>query len=225
MVGQQERGSKVKQQRVTFPCGKLILEGVYYTPDEAGNSPCIVLCHPHPLYGGNMNNNVITALAAQLADQNMCSLAFNFRGVGQSQGGFGNGIGEIDDARAAIDWLVKQPDADKEKAGMAGYSFGASVALPAACTDKRIKGLVLISPALHEQHRAHLRQCIIPKLIISGSSDDIVPVDAVKRFEREAAEPKECQIVSGADHFWWGAHESVMAEKTASFFRSLFGAP
>ena len=212
----------MKQRHTLFPCGKLTLEGVYYLPQNPGNFPGVILCHPHPLYGGDMNNNVITDLASHLADNDIAAFTFNFRGIGQSQGSFDNGIGEINDARAALDWLIVQQEINADKIGIAGYSFGASAALPAACTDDRIKGVALISPSLHEQHIPQIQQCSIPKLIVSGSDDEIIVPEAVQRLQQEAAKPKEYFLIDGADHFWRGPQESIMIEKTASFFKAVF---
>lgn len=212
----------MKTKSVMFPCGKLELEGCCYYPDGEGKFPGVVLCHPHPLYGGSMNNNVVQTLASTLVKKSMVAFMFNFRGVGRSQGEFNSGTAEQDDVRAALDWLEAQPELDKSKLGVAGYSFGASVALPEACHDPRVRALALISPALMEQAKiAQLKDCQIPKLIVSGDADDFVSEEQLELMQKEAADSTQVEIVPGVDHFWI-SHEAELADKVATFFSGLF---
>ena len=96
----------MKQVPVTFPCQDISLEGVWHFPESAGLSPAVVVCHPHPLYGGDMSNNVVLALCQGLVKRNIVALRFNFRGVGASSGEFGSGIAEREDVRAALEMAV-----------------------------------------------------------------------------------------------------------------------
>ncbi len=159
----------MKIKHVLFPCGDLTLEGACYYPADPGKFPGVVICHPHPLYGGSMGNKVVREIASALIKHSIIAFTFNFRGVGKSQGNYGNGIDEKKDVVAAIDWLSSQPEVEKSKIGLAGYSFGASVALPEACDDPRVSALALISPALLDQPKMEqLRNCTMPGLIICG---------------------------------------------------------
>jgi hypothetical protein len=168
-----------------------------------------------------MNNNVIQALASALVNKSIISFLFNFRGVGRSQGSF-SGIDEQEDVAAAMNWLASQHEVDTDKIGLAGYSFGASVALPEACRDPRVRALALISPGLIEQiNIAQLREYTVPKLIISGSADEVISNEQLKLMEREAADPKRFEIISGADHSWLSL-ESELADKVTTFFSVLF---
>ncbi len=217
----------MKRKRVQFDCGGLKLEGVLHLPDDDGRSPGVVVCHPHPLYGGSMDNNVVQAVAAALVGRKMAAFTFNFRGVGGSQGRFDNGRGEQDDIRAAVGWLFAQPDVDGERLGLAGYSFGASVALPFARGDTRVKAVALVSLPLMdgtqvEQAEEILSTLTIPKLLLCGDEDFVVPPAALERVSRKAMEPKEVRVVPGADHFWWG-NEGTMAETVADFFSRHLG--
>lgn len=212
----------MKTKDVFFPCGKLKLEGSCYYPDGKGKFPAVVLCHPHPLYGGSMDNNVILAVASALAKKSIIALMFNFRGVGRSQGSFGGGEDEQQDLKAAIDWLAAQPEVDSGKIGVAGYSFGAFVALPQARQDPRVRALALISPALMDDTKmAQLSDYRVPKFIISGSADEHVAEKQLKLMEQKAADPKRLEIIPGADHFWVG-HEAMLAERVMTFFSVLF---
>jgi alpha/beta superfamily hydrolase len=212
----------MKTKNVFFPCGKLKLEGFCYYPDGKGKFPAVVLCHPHPVYGGSMDNNVILALASALVKKSIIAFMFNFRGVGRSQGSFGGGIDEQDDVAAALNWLVAQREADTGRIGLAGYSFGALVALPQACRDPRIRAVALISPAIMEQGTiAQLKNCTIPKLIISGDADKSISSEQLRLMNQEAAEPKRLELISGADHFWL-SQEISLADKVVTFFSAVF---
>ena len=222
MAGQSgEEG--LRQERVSFPCGKLTLEGLCYYPDGDGVVPAVVLCHPHPVYGGSMDNNVILSVTSALVKKSIIALAFNFRGVGGSQGSFGGGIAEREDVKSAVSWIISQPQTDKNKIGLAGYSFGATVALPVACVDDEIRVLALISMPPGKEQVSQLKRCAKPKLLICGTNDSVVPVKQAQLMDREAAEPKQFELISGADHIWWG-YESVLAGKVADFLNEVFNA-
>jgi uncharacterized protein len=211
----------MRQAKVVFPCGSLILEGLCYYPDGAGPFPAVILCHPHPLYGGSMDSDVILTCASDLVDRSIIAFMFNFRGVGLSQGEFGDGIGEQDDVKAACSWIEAQKETSKGKIGLAGYSFGAMVGLTVACDDGRIKGLALISPALQPQQYADLQKCRIPKLLIIGSEDHISPPENAEQMFKAASDPKQFHLVPDADHFWQG-HLKTVSGKVADFFSGLF---
>lgn len=112
--------------RVEFKSDSLTLEGVLATPDGAGPFPAVIVCHPHPLYGGSMDNNVVDGLCAGLARQSLASLKFNFRGVGGSQGSFAHGAGEQRDVSAALAYITTVHEIDTGRIGLAGYSAGAA---------------------------------------------------------------------------------------------------
>lgn len=208
----------MKPRQVTFPCGELRLEGLYYGMEAEEPVPAVVVCHPHPLYGGSMHNNVTYAIAGALVKSGTAALLFNFRGVGKSGGKHGGGVAEQQDVSAALDWLQGEGDVDKSRLGLAGYSFGGGVALPVACADARVRAVALISPYFEGPTAALLKDCRKPKLIMGGGNDDMVPPSAVGQYGREAAEPKTFETVKGADHFW-GGYEGRMAEKVAGFFK------
>ena len=169
-----------------------------------------------------MDNNVILAVGSTLVNKSTIAFMFNFRGVGGSQGSFGGGVAEQEDVAAAVSWLACQPEVDAGRMGLVGYSFGAAVALPVAHSDKRVKAMALISPPLEPSQISQLKDCAKPKLIVCGTEDFVVSLEKAELMNREAAEPKQFELVSGADHFWSG-REAVLAEKVAAFFSGLFG--
>lgn len=207
----------MKKTRVSFPSGKLFLEGILTTPQGTGSLPAVIVCHPHPLYGGSMDNNVVCSITRALAKASFVSFKFNFRGVGGSQGEFGQGIGEQEDVEAAIAFMITVKAVDSDRIGLVGYSAGAGFAFPVGVKDTRIKALAGVSPAFDMFDFNFLKDCHKPKLLILGSKDSFVTSTDLLEFCRTLPNPKECEIMEGADHSWLGC-ESRMAATVISFF-------
>jgi len=206
---------------VEFPCGKLSLEGMLSLPEDARLSPAVIICHPHPLFGGSMDNNVVASVSEALVQASLVAFRFNFRGVGRSQGRFGQGIGEQEDAAAAVSFISSVKEVDSSKIGLVGYSAGAGFGLPAGCKDERIKALAAISPPLSMSDFEFLRSCLKPKLLLCGERDDFIPLKQFLEFCHSLPEPKEYESIEGADHFWWGYELSLAAKVTAFFAQVL----
>ena len=200
---------------VTFPCDALFLEGMLFTPEVESPVPGVVVCHPHPLMGGTMDNNVVISVCQALLKESIASLMFNFRGVGRSQGSHDNGIGEQDDVAAALTYRSSMPQVDSGRIGLCGYSFGAGVALEAAAKTEQAQALALVSPIL--SHPSPIESYSKPKLLLWGSFDMALPGIELKSFTEELPEPKQYDVIPGADHFWWG-YEQDMATRVAAFF-------
>ncbi len=211
----------MKRVSVTFPCGDISLEGIWHLPQATSSLPAVIVCHPHPLYGGNMSNNVVFAICQVLAQRSIAAFRFNFRGVGKSEGDFGEGITEQEDVKAALAFISTAPDIDPKRIGLAGYSFGAGVVLPVALQDERVNLLALVSPALSDSGWEQLKGYTKPKLLICGNRDFVIPQSQFEQYIKDIPEPKHCQVISGADHFWQGYEEEV-AQKVAQFFVAGF---
>jgi alpha/beta superfamily hydrolase len=207
----------MKEARVSFLSGKLLLEGILGTPRGAGPFPAVIVCHPHPLYGGSMDNNVVNGLFEALTQASFVALKFNFRGVGESQGEFGQGTGEQEDVKGAICLVSKLKEVDRHRIGLAGYSAGAGFALPIGSDDARIKTLAAISPAFDMFDFGFLKDCHKPKLLVSGSHDKFTNTSEFFEFCRTLPDPTECEIIEGADHFWQG-YESRLTSRVTDFF-------
>ena len=206
---------------LTFPSGELTLEGLCHRPQTAPH-PGVVVCHPHPLFGGDMHNSVVVAVCQALVDAGIAALRFNFRGVGRSQGGFGDGIGERDDVLAALAYLRGPERVDPAKVGIVGYSFGAAVALVTA--DEEVAALAAIAPPDfgHVMPPAAIR---CPALLITGDLDDVAPPASVRALARTLGPQCQVEVMPGADHFWWD-HEEKLAQTVAAFLRdSLTSGP
>jgi len=218
--GRSQSGSAMKETAVSFASGELLLEGVLAIPEGTGPFPGVILCHPHPLYGGNMDNNVVCSLSETLTSASLASFRFNFRGVGGSQGQFAHGIGERDDVKAAISFVSALQQVHPGRIGLAGYSAGAGFALPIGSDDARIKALAAVSPPLAMFDFDFLNGCLKPKLLLLGSRDDLIPAHQFLEFCRNLPEPKEYETMAGADHFWRG-YEAGLAARVAAFFTGV----
>jgi uncharacterized protein len=165
-----------------------------------------LVCHPHPLYGGTLHNKVVFHTMKALNSFGFPVLRFNFRGAGLSQGEHDNGIGEVDDVRAALDWLGREFDLPLI---FAGFSFGAAVGLQAACPDPRVQAVIGLGiPAVPADDRSYdlsfLRSCAKPKLFASGARDQFGPRKGLEGLIGSLPEPKKLVLVEGADHFFEG---------------------
>ena len=208
-------------RHVGFPCGEIELEGVLLLPETKGPFPGVIACHPHPLYGGDMDNGVLLAVCAALGEKTIATLRFNFRGVGSSGGSYDEGRGEQDDVTAALDYLVTLQEIDSRKIGLAGYSFGGMVADAVAMKDNRVKQLTLISPVLNRNAWARLKEYTLPKLVIIGEDDTTI---VFRPFQKYFGAPGQYQVIAGADHFWSGYEEQI-SNKIACFSRDGFLRP
>jgi uncharacterized protein len=205
-------------RHVVFPCGEIHLEGVLLLPETKGPFPGVIICHPHPLYGGDMDNGVVLAVCASLGEKTIASLRFNFRGVGNSGGSYNEGRGEQDDITAALDYLATLKEIDERKIGLAGYSFGGMAADAVAMKDNRVKQLALISPVLGDSGWAQLKEYAQPKLILIGDEDTTI---VFRPFQKYFVDLRQYQVIAGADHFWSGYEEQI-SNKIACFFRDGF---
>ena len=200
--------------RVTFRSGALDLEGeLVLLP---GSRRTAVVCHPHPQYGGDMDNSVVCAVAGALQDAGYATLRFNFRGVGGSTGVYGGGVGEIEDARSAVRYL-------RERGGtagitLAGYSFGALVGLQAGMSMEEVDWLIAVAPPLAFGEIGFWGQCTKEKLFIVGDRDQFCSLAKLREALARIAGPKTLRIVAGADHFFAG-HERGVADAVGAFLQ------
>jgi len=206
-------------QEVTFPSDGLMLEGILHRPAGTSLYPAVAVCHPHPLYGGDMHNPVVVAICEGLCADGMGALRFNFRGVGGSGGSFGGGVEERRDVRAALDYLEGNPAVDGGRIGLAGYSFGALVALSAV--DERVQGVAAVSPPLAMQDLSG-RELRCPPLFVFGGEDAIAPADRLADVASALVGEHRAIVVPGADHFWWG-QEEVLVKEVVAFFQGVMG--
>jgi len=213
------------ERAVRFQAASLVLEGLLGLPPTQTPVPGVVVCHPHPLYGGDLSNNVVEAVCAALVGRGLAALRFNFRGVGQSQGEFDRGWGEQDDLRGALAFLAAQPEADPARLGVAGYSFGAAVALAVGAGAGRVGALCAISAPLDGPQLPKPEDWgPKAKLLVVGDADALVPLQALERWAATLPPPVELRSFEEVDHFWADAEEEL-AETVGEFFARSLGAP
>ncbi|MFC2069765.1 alpha/beta hydrolase [Chloroflexota bacterium] len=202
---------------VKFPCGDITLEGEWHFPGGEDPVPAVVVCHPYPPAGGTMHNNVVVAICEALFEKSIAAFRFNFRGVEGSEGSFGEGVAEREDVKAAIDFVFSSPRVDKKRIGLAGYSFGAMMALAAGRKDERVSMLALASAPLSDVNWGQLKEYGKPKFYIIGDADQMLPFEKFRQGAESALEPEEYSVISGADHYM-GGYEKELARWMAEFF-------
>ena len=192
--------SHTLRQTIAGPAGAIecALDG----PEGAAARGVAVVCHPHPQFGGTLDNKVAQTLARAFVQLGWRSVRFNFRGVGGSQGTWSDGVGEIDDALAVIEAFRPQADAGSQPLSLAGFSFGAYIAsqaaarLPDAAKPQR---LVLVGPSTQKQS---IGPVPADTLVIHGETDDVVPLASTLDWARPQALP--VIVFPGVGHFFHG---------------------
>src|SRR5213593_3144726 len=191
MISEQPVVIDVRQQ--------LTLEARLDVPASPGGG--IVVCHPHPLYGGDMDNPVVVRVQEVCAELGLATLRFNFRGVGGSSGTHGGGLAEQEDARGALDALAQATG--ERPLAIAGYSFGAWVAALVGGRDARVTALALIAPPLAMYDFGGVEGKRVPTLAVAGTADPYCPADDFQRFAARGAWVTPA-VIEGADHFFFG---------------------
>jgi alpha/beta superfamily hydrolase len=209
----------MKEEQVTFTSDDLTLEGLLAKPSEDGSARGGVVCHPHPLYGGSMYNNVVDAALAALWELGWATLRFNFRSVGASEGEHSGGSGEAADALAAVRFLTSQPGIDAGGAVLAGYSFGAIAAMSAAPVLDDLGALVLIALPLQMVDTSVLTRVKGPIILAAGDNDGYCPSRQLEALHRELGGRSQLKIIEGADHFF-GGYEEELAEALATMLKA-----
>jgi alpha/beta superfamily hydrolase len=196
-------GNTIRSLHLDGPAGRL---EALLNAGAAEAEYAALVCHPHPLYGGTLHNKVVFHAMKALNSFGFPVLRFNFRGTGLSHGEHDHGQGEVDDVRAALDWLDHE---FHRPLIFAGFSFGAAVGLRAACPDPRVKaaiGLGLpVSPIDDRTYEfSFLKTCAKPKLFVSGDRDQFGTPAQLQALVGLLPEPKKLVVIAGADHFFEG---------------------
>ena len=200
------RAPQVEKLQLPGPAGEL--EALIETPDGANGAAFGVICHPHPLYGGTMDNKVIHTLSRAFHEQGASTIRFNFRGVGRSAGAFADGIGETEDALALVSWgRARWPQA---QTWLAGFSFGGAVAIRAAASAKPAR-LVAVAPAVSRVDLSGVSMPDRPWLIVQGDADELVNAEETLRWARAQPFPPEIAVLPGVEHFFHGRLHELRA--------------
>ena len=177
--------------------------------DRPAGTPraAVVFAHPLPIEGGTMHTKVVYQGAKALARIGCEVLRFNFRGVGRSGGGRDKGLGELDDFRAAVDFMAARHPGLEIWA--AGFSFGSYVALTAGARDDRVCALAGIAPPVDRYDYTEVKRSTKPKFIIQGAEDELIPLKKVREFYAQLQEPKELVVIDRANHLFDGQTSEV----------------
>ena len=195
------------------------LEGRLHLPEDGQPVAGVVVCHPHPLMGGDMHNNVVMGVCRELVGSGMAVLRFNFRGVGASAGTHDQGRGEVEDAREALRYLAALPELGGRAIGLAGYSFGAGVAMKAAFAYETAGALSVIGRARVDPDDGIARRPSLPVQFIIGERDRQMAPEHAETLSTELTVPADMHIIAGADHFF-GGRERKVGSLVAGFFRA-----
>ncbi|MBN1278129.1 MAG: alpha/beta hydrolase [Deltaproteobacteria bacterium] len=186
------------EERIFVESQGLKIEGIF---DKLPGEKSALVTHPHPLFGGNMNNNVVESIVQAYKDNNYSTLKFNFRGVGQSEGTYDQGVGEVEDVRACINFLHEQ---GKSCIQLGGYSFGAWVNARGLDAFPHIDCMIMISPPVQSMDFSFLNFSPEIELVITASEDDIAPPSIIERMLPAWNPEARFKIINGGDHFYWG---------------------
>ncbi len=206
------------------PAGRL--EG-RYTPGAGPAAPIAIVLHPHPQFGGTMNNKVVYRIFHAFARRGFATLRFNFRGVGRSQGTFDNGVGELSDAAAALDWLQTfNPDAPH--CWIAGFSFGAWISMQLLMRRPEIASFISVAPPANMYDFGFLAPCPSSGLIVQGTADEVVSESSVAKLAAKVSSQKSITVkyakIEGANHFFSDKLDEMM-QVIDDYLTSRLGPP
>ncbi len=198
------------EERLSIESDGAVLDARLSLPDGAENG--LVFCHPHPEYGGDMDNSVVTAVLAAFADKGWATLRFNFRGVGASTGSFGNMVGERDDAAAAVAALAARCPGARLVLG--GYSFGAAIALELGLSRADVAAVIAVAPpfGMLPAPRGAAEK---PVVLLVGDSDNFCPLEAFRQGVESLGPMVRSEVVIGADHFLFGREGALAGRAVA----------
>jgi len=191
---------------IAGPAG--LLEGLINAKTVAEPRAVAVLAHPLPTAGGTMHTKAVFHAAKALARIDVPVLRFNFRGVGRSAGSFSDGVGEQEDLRAAVAFMMaRYPDVKRIWCG--GMSFGSWVALTVGASDAHVTALIGIACPVTKYDYSSVTAAHKPTFLVHGEHDELIPVKDVRKFYALLPEPKELVVIDGADHLFDGKATEV----------------
>jgi alpha/beta superfamily hydrolase len=192
---------RIESYDIPGPAGRL--EALLEEPEEGAPRIAVLVCHPHPLFGGTLHNKVVYRIARGLRKTGAVVVRFNFRGVGRSEGEHAHGIGEIEDARAGLAWLRERyPDLPF---ALAGFSFGARVITRLGCSIEGASWMLASGFPTRHGTAEYLENCAVPKVFIQSTNDQYAPRAEFEEHYARFAEPKKLTWVDAKDHFFAGA--------------------
>ena len=195
---------RIESHFLAGPAGRL--EALVEEPEDGAAHSAVLVCHPHPLYGGTMHNKVVFRIARGLRRAGLVVLRFNFRGVGRSQGEYAQIAGEIEDARAALGWLRQRYQG--LPFALAGFSFGAQVITRLGCALEGARFLMAVGHPT-ERGNDYLEDCPVPKIFVQSTHDEFGPRPQLETLYAKLVQPKQLIWVEAADHFFAGGLDEL----------------
>jgi alpha/beta superfamily hydrolase len=198
------------EQPVWFPSlnsAGVVLEGMLAVPSGGAAVAGVVICHPNPLAGGTMSNEIVKDLQAAFSRGGLATLRYNFRGVGRSTGSFGAGTDEVNDVLGALEFLRRQGGVDPARVSVVGYSFGAKVGLEAAVRDGKVVAVACVGfPARGQDDvagSAYFKGITFPTVFVAGTEDTVCRLGVLEDIVRTYGVETRCRLepIEGADHF------------------------
>ncbi|MCC6763680.1 MAG: alpha/beta fold hydrolase [Deltaproteobacteria bacterium] len=204
------------EESVRITVGDVTLDGRLAVPSDAAGG--VVVCHPHPQFGGSMENDLVRALTRALGAAGFATLRFDFRGVGSSGGAYDDGRGEVDDVRAAA--VLLRGRLDGGRVSLAGYSFGSVMALRAGAAEPDgTSAVVAVAPPVRMIGLDFLAGCAVPLAFVTGDRDQFCPLAALESARERFAPASTLALVPGADHFF-GAQLDALAARVVDLVRT-----
>jgi alpha/beta superfamily hydrolase len=203
---------------ISGPDGKLEAK---YAQSKKENAPLVVILHPHPEYGGTMNNRVVNSVFNTFVKNNFSVLKFNFRGVGKSEGKFDNGLGELADAASALDFIQRN-NQNSNESWIVGYSFGSFIGMQLLMRRPEIFRFVSIAPQPNIFDFNFLAPCPTSGLIVYGTEDQLVPIDSIKTLKAKLLAQKNITVefdeIKNCNHFFLN-HEKTLIQILEKYLR------
>jgi len=198
---------RIESHFIAGPAGRL--EALLEEPEDRDPIEACLVCHPHPLFGGTMHNKVVYRIARGMRSAGCVVLRFNFRGVNLSEGRHDDGAGEVEDARAALEFLRERYP--QLPYSLSGFSFGSRIALRLGCTlrEPRPRRVIAVGFPTSFGHFDYLESCGLPKHFVQSTHDIYGPKQDLEKAFETFAEPKSLQFIEAGDHFFAGALDGL----------------
>jgi len=205
---------KPKSTEIFIPGPAGRLEGKYYKNPKFA-SPIAMVLQPHPQYGGSMNNKVVQLTYNSFLENGFSVIKINFRGVGKSEGIFDNGLGELSDAAAALDWIERE-NLDYSQCWVSGFSFGALICMQLIMRRPEVNNFIAISPQPNVYDFSFLAPCPTSGQVICSEDDELVTKESIDQLDKKIQSQKGIEVlftkIKNANHFFTGREDFLKSE-------------
>ena len=195
---------KQKSSEIFIPGPAGRLEAKYYKNPKFG-SPVAIVLHPHPQYGGTMNNKIVQLMYNVFLENNFSVIKINFRGVGKSEGVFDNGQGELSDAAAALDWIERE-NLDYSQCWVSGFSFGALICMQLIIRRPEVNNFIAVSPQPNVYDFSFLAPCPTSGQVVFSENDELVTRESIDELDKRIKSQKGVEVlfsaIKNANHFF-----------------------